>query len=69
MNHYLVIILAIVIGSAVLAAVIRLLPVFGPAAWLICWGTVSLFQLFILFIAPVTIIPSSTVSAPWKKGN
>jgi STE24 endopeptidase len=49
--------LSALIGSAVLATVIWLFSAAGAAAWLICWGAVSLFQIFILFIAPVTIMP------------
>ncbi len=62
-------ILAGLIGGAVLAAVIRIFSAAGPSAWLICWGAVSLFQLFILFIAPVTIMPLFNRFRPLEEGE
>ncbi len=61
--------LAALIGSAVLAVVIRLFSLFGPSAWLICWGAVSLFQLFLLLIAPVTIMPLFNRFTPLEEGE
>lgn len=61
--------LAALIGSAVLAVVIRLFSLYGPSAWLICWGAVSLFQLFLLFIAPVTIMPLFNRFTPLEEGD
>ncbi|MDP8235316.1 MAG: M48 family metallopeptidase [Candidatus Erginobacter occultus] len=62
-------ILAGLIGGAVLAAVIRIFSAAGPSGWLICWGAVSLFQLFILFIAPVTIMPLFNRFRPLEAGE
>lgn len=62
-------VLAAVVGAAVLAAVIRLFAAAGPGAWLICWAAVSLFQLFILFIAPVTILPLFNRFTPLEEGE
>ncbi len=61
--------LAGILGGAVLAAVIRLFASAGPGAWLICWAAVGLFQLSILFIAPVTIMPLFNRFRPLEEGN
>lgn len=50
-------IVAGLIGGIIFAGIIWFFEVAGPLAWLLCWGAVILFQLFILFIAPVTIMP------------
>ena len=60
---------AAVVGAAVLAAVIWLFSAAGRAAWLIGWGAVGLFQLFLLFIAPVTILPLFNRFTPLESGE
>ena len=61
--------LVAVIGGGVFAAIIWFFTVAGNAAWLYCWGAVSLFQLFMLFIAPVTIMPLFNRFSPLEEGE
>jgi len=61
--------LAGLIGGIVFAAIIWFFSVAGSSAWLLCWGAVTAFQLFLLFIAPVTIMPLfNKFTPPGKKG-
>ncbi|MFH1623752.1 MAG: M48 family metallopeptidase [Pseudomonadota bacterium] len=46
-----------VIGGIIFAAVVWLFEKAGPLAWLYCWIAVTVFQLFLTFIAPVVIMP------------
>jgi len=62
-------ILAGVLGGVVFAAIIWFFSIAGPAAWLLCWGAVTAFQLFILFIAPVTIMPLFNKFTPLEEGE
>lgn len=49
--------LLLIIGIPVLALILWFFEFFGSLAWLYVWGFVSLFQIFMLFIAPVIIMP------------
>jgi STE24 endopeptidase len=49
--------LAAIIGSILLAAVLLFFEKTGHMAWLYCWIAVSMFQVFLAFIAPVVIMP------------
>jgi STE24 endopeptidase len=49
--------LGAVIGGPMAAAVIWFFVAVGPSAWLYAWGAVLAFQLVILFVAPVLIMP------------
>jgi STE24 endopeptidase len=61
--------LAGLIGGLIFAAIIWFFSIAGPAAWLLCWGVVTAFQLFILFIAPVTIMPLFNKFTPLEEGE
>jgi STE24 endopeptidase len=61
--------LAGVIGGGVFAGIIWFFTAAGPAAWLLCWGAVTGFQLFMLFIAPVTIMPLFNKFIPLEEGD
>jgi STE24 endopeptidase len=50
-------ILGAIIGGIVFAGVIWLFHTIGNRAWVWCWIGVSLFQLFLAFIAPILILP------------
>jgi STE24 endopeptidase len=63
------ILVAAVIGGVVLALVLLLFDRAGAAAWLYCWIAVSCFQLFLLFIAPVTILPLFNKFTPLAEGE
>ncbi len=61
--------LAGLIGGIVFAAIIWFFTIAGSSAWLLCWGAVTAFQLFILFIAPVTIMPLFNKFTPVEEGE
>ena len=46
-----------VIGGIVLSSVLWFFEKAGPLAWLYCWIAVTIFQIFLMFIAPVVIMP------------
>ncbi len=62
-------ILAALIGGPVLAGIIWFFEFAGTYAWLYCWGAVTAFQLFLLFIAPVTIFPLFNKFTPLEEGE
>ena len=49
--------LAAIIGGAVLSGVIWFFEKAGSWAWLYCWGALTAFQIFLIFISPVVIMP------------
>jgi STE24 endopeptidase len=61
--------LIVIIGGVVLSAVIWFFEKTGQWAWLICWAVLTLFQLFIIFIAPVVIMPIFNKFAPLEDGD
>lgn len=61
--------LTAVLGGIVFSAVILLFERAGPLAWLYCWVAVSLFQLFVLFVAPVVIMPLFNRFVPMEDGE
>jgi STE24 endopeptidase len=61
--------LAVIIGGIVLSAVLWFFEKAGPLAWLYCWGAVTLFQLFMMFIAPVVIMPLFNKFTPIEEGD
>jgi STE24 endopeptidase len=61
--------LAIVIGGIVLSAVLWFFEKAGPLAWLYCWVALTLFQIFLIFIAPVFIMPLFNKFFPLEDGD
>jgi STE24 endopeptidase len=49
--------LAALIGGIILSAVLWFFQKTGPWAWFYCWIAVTGFQVFLMFIAPVVIMP------------
>ncbi|MBN1521388.1 MAG: M48 family metallopeptidase [Candidatus Aureabacteria bacterium] len=62
-------VLIVVLGGFVFACVIWFFESFGFFAWLYCWIGTTLFQLFIVFIAPVTIMPLFNRFIPLEDGE
>ena len=62
-------ILGAVIGGIVFAGVIWFFDKMGSLAWIYCWIGVTLFQLFLIFIAPVTIMPLFNKFIPLEDGE
>ena len=49
--------LVVVIGGIILSAILWFFEKAGAWAWLYCWIAVTMFQIFLMFIAPVIIMP------------
>lgn len=62
-------ILGAIIGGIVFAAVIWFFQRMGGWAWFYCWIGVTLFQLFIIFIAPAVILPFFNKFVPLEEGG
>lgn len=61
--------LAIVLGGPLLAALLLLLEKAGPQAWLYCWLLMTLFTLFVQFVAPTWIMPLFNKFTPMPDGD
>jgi len=61
--------LSVMIGGPVLALILWLFETGGSLAWLYCWGALTAFQLFMLFIAPVFILPLFNRFEPLPEGE
>ncbi|VBB41717.1 Peptidase, M48 family [uncultured Desulfatiglans sp.] len=60
--------LAILIGGPVFASVLWFFDHAGAWAWIWCWGVVTAFQLLLLFVAPVLILPLFNRFEPLPEG-
>ena len=49
--------LGAIIGGAAYTAIVWFFIKAGDMAWIYCWGALTLFELFLMFIAPVVIMP------------
>lgn len=58
-----------IIGGIIYAFMIWIFGAAGSHAWLYCWGAVSLFSLFISFVAPVVIMPLFNKFEPLAEGE
>ena len=61
--------LGAVLGGAVLAGVLWFFASAGAWAWLYAWGGLTAFQLLLLFIAPVVILPLFNKFTPLEEGD
>ncbi len=61
--------LGIVLGGALLAVVLWFFESFGANAWLYCWIAVTLFTVFMQFIAPTWIMPLFNKFTPLEDGE
>ena len=62
------IMLSILIGGPLLAAILLFLQKTGPLAWLYCWGIATMAILVIQFIAPTWIMPLFNKFTPLAEG-
>ncbi|MDZ7772853.1 MAG: M48 family metallopeptidase [Balneolaceae bacterium] len=62
-------VLGAVLGGPLLAGVIAFFAYGGSLAWLYAWGAVSLFTLFVQFIAPRWIMPLFNDFEPLEEGG
>lgn len=63
------ILLGAILGGAVLAGVLWFFAHAGPLAWLYAWGALAVFQLVLMFIAPVVILPLFNKFTPLEAGD
>jgi STE24 endopeptidase len=61
--------LAVILGGIVLSLVLWFFEKAGPLAWLYCWLALTLFQVFVMFIAPVVILPLFNKYVPLEDGE
>ncbi len=61
--------LAVVIGTPVFSAVLWFFEQTGPMAWLYCWAALMVIQVFLMFIAPVVIMPIFNKFIPLEQGE
>ncbi len=61
--------LTVVIGGPILALVLIFFARTGHAAWLYCWGAITICTLFLQFIAPVVIMPLFNKFTPIEEGD
>jgi len=62
-------ILQLIIGGVVFAIVLFLFQSFHSVAWILAWITVALVQLFLVFIAPIVIMPIFNKFTPLEEGK
>ncbi len=63
------VLLVLLLGSPLLAAVLFLFERGGAMAWLHCWGILVLFVLVVQFLAPVVIMPLFNRFTPLAEGR
>ena len=61
--------LALIIGGAALAGVLAFFEYAGSYAWFYCWIAVTIFSLFMQFIAPTWIMPLFNKFTPLEEGE
>jgi len=61
--------LVAVMGGALFSAVLWLFETSGPWAWIYCWMAVTLFQIGLMFVAPVVIMPIFNKFVPLDDGG
>jgi len=62
-------ILAVVIGAPIFAAVLWLFGFAGRFAWLYCWAVVTVIQVLLVFLAPYVILPLFNKFEPLEDGE
>ncbi|MDF1578669.1 MAG: M48 family metallopeptidase [Desulfobulbales bacterium] len=61
--------LAVVLGGPLLAAVLWFFETAGSAAWLWCWAAITIFTLVVQFVAPAWIMPLFNKFTPLAEGK
>ncbi|MFC2018661.1 M48 family metallopeptidase [Chloroflexota bacterium] len=62
-------VLTILLGGSVLAAILALFEYAGSYAWLYCWLTVTIFSIVVQFVAPIWIMPLFNKFTPMEPGE
>ena len=58
--------LTIVLGGIIFSVILWFFGKAGEFAWLYCWTAVTIFQIFVMFLAPVVIMPLFNKFTPIK---
>jgi STE24 endopeptidase len=61
--------LALLLGTPLLAAILAFFEYAGPHAWWYCWIAVTLYMLMVQFIAPAWIMPLFNKFTPLEEGE
>ena len=61
--------LSIIIGGLLLSLILWFFIKSGSLAWVFCWLGVSIFEFFIIFIAPIVIMPLFNKFTPLEEGE
>ena len=61
--------LAVILGGAVFTAIVWFFIKTGSFAWIYCWIAVTLFEIFLIVIAPVLILPMFNKFIPLEQGD
>lgn len=61
--------LTVLIGAPLFAALLWFFQALGPHAWWISWGVVTLVQLVLMYLAPVYILPLFNTFEPLEEGE
>ncbi len=61
--------LTAVIGGLIFAGIIWFFQTAGSAAWIYCWIALSIFQIMLLYVAPVLIMPIFNKFEPLEDGD
>lgn len=61
--------LGVIIGAPILAAILWFFEKTGALAWVYCWIAVTVFQVVLLFIAPYVIMPLFNKFIPLEDGE
>lgn len=61
--------LALILGGLMLGLILWFFEKTGPLAWLYCWIAITLFQLFLAYVAPVVILPIFNKFIPLPEGD
>lgn len=62
-------ILGLVIGGIIFSLIIWFFDATGKFAWVYCWTSMTVIQLFLIFISPVVIMPIFNKFTPLKDGE
>lgn len=61
--------LALVLGGPLLAAILYFFERLGDSAWLVCWAVTALFTLLVQWVAPTWIFPLFNKFKPLEEGE
>ena len=69
LDHVKGLVLAVVLGAPLLAAILALFQYVGNYAWLYCWAAVVLFSLVVQYVSPTWIMPLFNKFTPMQDGE